>query len=161
MVGTRFQKGIVPWNKGTHHVAGGRSAETRFKKGRPAHEARNYKPIGSLRIETKDHYLQRKVTDDPAVFPAQRWVGVHRLVWIEAHGSVPPGHVVRFRDRMFTNVLEEITLDRLECISQAENLRRNHPRSKSRDLGRLVQLKAVISRHVNRITREAQERKAA
>lgn len=28
---TRFQHGHRPWNIGTHYVAGGRSAETRFK----------------------------------------------------------------------------------------------------------------------------------
>jgi hypothetical protein len=30
---TRFQHGAIPWNKGKHFDAGGRSAETRFKKG--------------------------------------------------------------------------------------------------------------------------------
>ncbi|MGI4776905.1 MAG: HNH endonuclease signature motif containing protein [Janthinobacterium lividum] len=157
MIASRIQPGATPWNKGQHYVAGGRSAETRFKAGRPAQEARNYLPIGSLRPSAKDGYLERKLSDDPAIAPARRWVAVHRLVWMEAHGEIPAGHIVAFRPGMRTAVLDEITVDRLECISRAENARRNHPRSKSPELARLVQLKGAITRQVNRITREAQE----
>ena len=38
----RFQKGHETWNKGTHFVAGGRSAQTRFRKGQAPH---NEQPI--------------------------------------------------------------------------------------------------------------------
>ena len=45
---TRFPKGLVPWNKGTHFVAGGRSAETRFRPGeRRGKAAQNWQPVGS------------------------------------------------------------------------------------------------------------------
>lgn len=154
MIRSRFQKGLVPWNKGTHYVAGGRSAETRFKKGRKPEEARNYVPIGSYRF-SKDGYLERKVTDDPSLWPARRWAAVHRLVWEEAHGKVPKGHMVAFKPGMRTAVLEEITLDRLECISLAENMRRNsiHTRLPP-DVRKLAQLKGQITRQVNRIVRE-------
>ena len=48
---TRFQAGSVPKNKGLKGwQAGGRSAETRFKPGRAAHEYARYVPIGTLRI---------------------------------------------------------------------------------------------------------------
>lgn len=158
MVSTRFQKGLVPWNKGTHYVAGGRSAETRFKKGRPAHEAPNYVPIGSHKID-RDGYLFRKVTDDPTIFPARRWVGVHRLVWQAAHGPIPEKHVVSFRPGQFTNLLEELTVDRLELLSMAENVARNHWRNNP-TLKALVPLKTHITRQVNRISREAKQQPA-
>lgn len=88
IIANQFKKGQVPANKGLRRpgYAVGRMADTQFKKGRAPHEARNYKPIGTLRIDPKDHYLQRKVTDDPSIVPAQRWVGVHRLVWEAAPG---------------------------------------------------------------------------
>lgn len=120
---TRFQRGQTPWNKGTRFVSGGRSAETRFKPGRLAAEAANYLPIGTTRVN--HGYLMRKVTDDPALFPATRWEPEHRLVWIAAHGDIPAGHVVAFRPGLHTLVESEITLDRLELISRAENGRRN------------------------------------
>lgn len=159
MVATQFKRGHATWNKGMSYEAGGRSAETRFKPGRPAHEARNYVPIGSLRV-SKDGYLERKVTDDPALYPARRWVGVHRLVWQAAHGPVPPGHIVTFVPGLRTKVEAEITLDRLRLISRAENARRNHPMSKSPELAHIVRLKGHITRQLNRITREAQEKGA-
>ncbi len=154
MQATQFQKGLVPWNKGTHFVAGGRSAETRFGPRRPE-ESVNYKPIGSLRVSA-DGYLERKVTDDRALAPARRWTAVHRLVWEAAHGPIPSGHVVVFRPAMRTAVLEEITVDRLECISRAELQRRNsiHTRFPP-EVRQLYQLKGAITRQVNRITRES------
>lgn len=156
MIANRFQKGLTPWNKGQHYVAGGRSAETRFKPGRKPEEARNYQPIGSHRI-CADGYLERKVTDDPRLVPARRWVAVHRLVWEAERGPIPAGHIVRFKPGQKTAVLEEITADRLECITRADNARSNHPARRGPELFRLIQLKGAITRQVNRIAREAQE----
>lgn len=154
MVATQFQRGLTPWNKGKHVVAGGRSAETRFKKGRLPQEARNYCPIGSLRVN-RDGHLEQKVTDDPSIYPARRWTPVYRLVWERAHGPIPEKHLVVFKPGMRTTVLELITVDRLECISKAENAARNHWRNKHPELAKLVQLKGAITRQVNRIVREA------
>jgi hypothetical protein len=55
---------------------------------------------------------------------------------------------------MFSNLLEHITVDRLECISQAENGRRNAPTVKHPEVARLIQLKGAITRQVNRITQQ-------
>lgn len=152
-----FPAGNKPWNaglKGWH--SGGRSAETRFKPGRDPSLARNYLPIGSLRI-CHDGRLERKVTDDPCLSPARRWTAVSRLVWEAAHGPVPAKHIVVFKPGMATAVLEQITLDRLECISRKENANRNHPRSRHPEYARLVQLKGAITRQVNRIVKQSQE----
>lgn len=157
MRATQFKPGQAPWNKGLSYVAGGRSAETRFKKGTPAEQAHNYLPIGSVRV-TKDGYLERKVTDDPSLFPARRWVAVQRLVWEAVHGPVPKGHMVVFKPGMRTIVEADITIDRVECISRAENARRNHPAAKSPEYFKLVQLKGAITRQVQRINRETQEK---
>lgn len=154
MQATQFKKGLTPWNKGKKGLTGVQEncRRTQFKKGRPPQEARNYQPIGSLRV-TRDGLLERKVTDDHPV-PARRWVAVHRLVWEAANGPVPEGHIVVFKDKKRTTVLEEITLDRLECISRAENARRNHPSRRSPEYHKLVQLKGAITRQLNRIVRE-------
>lgn len=153
---TRFKPGIVPWNTGKKGwQAGGRSAETRFKAGEMHGAAQhNYKPIGSLRISADGH-LERKVTDNHPV-GARRWVGVHRLVWEAAHGPIPRGHVVRFKDGQRTTNEADITLDRLECITQRENMRRNSNWTKYPvEVARLVQLKGAINRQINRMTKEA------
>lgn len=160
MVATRFQPGLTPWNKGTHYVAGGRSAETRFRKGQKPHTTM---PLGSyrIRVETSNGVpvLERKVTELPGPNHV-RWHPVSRIVWEAAHGPVPLGHLVVFKRGMHTTTLEEITTDRLECITRAEHARRNHPRNRSPELAKLVQLKGAITRQVNRIAREAQEQRA-
>ena len=158
MVATQFKPGLQPWNKGKKGTTGlhPNCRATQFKPGRPAHESRNYLPIGSLRINADGH-LERKVTDDPSIQPVRRWTPVYRLVWESEHGPIPRGHLVVFKPGMKTAVLEQITLDRLECITRAENARRNHPRTHSPEMVKLYQIKGAITRQVNRITREAQQ----
>lgn len=149
MLASQFRPGLVPWNKGLHYMPGGRGAESRFQKG---HRPQTWVPVGSYRINS-DGQLDRKMNDKPG--PSHvRWFPVTRLVWETAHGPVPKGSVVVFRPGMRTNVLEEITLQRLECITRGELAQRNHPRNKHPELGRLVQLKGAITRQVNRLARE-------
>lgn len=138
---TRFAPGIVPWNKGTHFVAGGRSAETRFK---PGQRGTKWVPIGTYRINSEG-YLDRKVADTG--YPPRDWCSVHRLVWIEAHGPVPADHVVTFRPGRRTHELEAITLDAIECIPRRELLNRNRMPP---ELQKLVQLRGALTRQINK-----------
>ena len=158
----RFVTGLTPWNKGLKGFApGGRAAETRFKPGRPPQEARNYVPIGGHRF-TKDGILERKMTDDPSLYPARRWTPVARLVWEAAHGPIPAKHIVVFKPGMKTTELALITVDRLECITRAENQRRNSQWARYPiEVARLVQIKGQITKQVNRIAREQIERNTA
>lgn len=155
--GTRFQPGIVPWNKGTKFDSGGRSHETRFKPGDKPHTTL---PIGAYRCvretSTGRVVLEQKTSHSTGA-NHKRWTPVARLVWQAAHGPIPPKHIVVFKSGMHTHALEDITPDRLDCISRAEHAKRNHPRTKNPELGKLVQLKGAITRQVNRITREHAE----
>lgn len=161
MQATQFKAGQKAWNEGIKGVCGihENCRRMQFKAGRPASEAANYRPIGSERL-SKDGYLERKVTDDPNIMPARRWVGVHRLVWEAANGPVPDHHVVCFLPGRRTAEAEKITLDALELVHRSELARRNHPRSRNPELAKLVQLKGAITRQVNRIAREAQEQQS-
>lgn len=152
----RFKKGQVPPNKGLRRPgwAPGRMRETQFKKGEMRGAAQhNYVPIGTLRV--KDGVLARKVTDDPAMYPARRWVPVHRTVWEAVHGPVPAGHIVRFRDGMKTVDEAEITLDRLELVTLAENMRRNTLHRYPKDVVQLIQLRGALNRKIRRRSKQA------
>lgn len=152
----QFKPGQTPWNKGAAFDPGGRSHETRFKAGqRSGKAAQHWQPVGSYRTN-REGYLDRKISD--AGRGPRDWEAVHRLVWKAANGAIPKGHIIVFRPGRRSAVLELITPDAVECISRAEHARRNHPRNKSPELGRLIQLKGAITRQVNRIAREAQER---
>lgn len=143
---TRFKPGQASWNKGISYQAGGNSVKTQFKAG---NKPMNWKPVGTMRINS-DGYLDKKVNDLPGPNHI-RWHPVHRLVWIEANGAVPDKHMIVFKPGMKTTVLEEITLDRIECISRADNARRHQPYSRGKEFGYLTRLKGAITRHVNRI----------
>lgn len=148
---TRFTKGITPWNKGTHFTAGGRSGETRFKPGhRGGRAAERYQPIGTERI-SKDGYLERKVNDG---MPLQkRWRAVHLLVWEAAHGPLPPGHAVSFKDGNKQNT----ALENLELVSRADLMRRNTLHNYPKEIATLIQLRGAINRKLNRVKRDSHE----
>lgn len=150
MIAAQFKPGHRTWNTGMLGLAAPGTEATRFKPGNKPHTTL---PVGSYRI-SKDGALERKVGELSGA-PHLRWHAVSRIVWEAAHGPVPARHVVVFRPGCKTAVLEEITPARLECLSRAELAMRNHPRNKSPELARLVQLKGAITRQVNRIHREA------
>lgn len=142
--GTRFEKGGMPWNKGMKGLQIG-GKETQFKLGDAPH---NTKGIGSYRVN-KDGSLQRKISNDKGN-NSQRWRSVHELVWIEANGPLPKKHLVVFKPGMRTAKLEEITIDRVECITLAENMRRNTLHNMPKELVELVQLRGAINRQINK-----------
>lgn len=149
------------WNKGLpqsewlSEEARRRVARTHFCKGEMAGVAQlNWVPVGSQKV--RDGQLVRKITDDPAIYPAARWKPVARIVWEAANGPVPAGHIVRFKDGMSTTVEAEITLDRLECISRAENMRRNSYHTRyPKEVAQLIQLRGALNRKINTRQRKA------
>lgn len=153
---TQFVKGQASWSKGTKGRVGVQEAcrATQFKPGRLAHESHNYLPLGTVRLN-RDGHLERKVTDDPSIAPARRWVPVYRLVWEAANGPIPPGGVICFKPGQRTVVLEEITVDRLELVSRADLARRNTPHGNwPPELARVVQLRGALTRQINKRAKE-------
>lgn len=96
----RIEKGHVPWNKGKPFDCPGREA-TQFKKGQMPH---NYHPVGTEVVRT-DGYLQVKVADP------KTWKLKHHLVWEEANGPIPKGHMIVFLNQDKTDTrLENLKL---------------------------------------------------
>lgn len=139
---TRFQSGHTTWNKGMKGLQIG-GVETRFKKGHRAGKAlENYQPVGATRIN-KDGILQVKVNDD---MPLQRrWKAVHAVLWEEANGAIPAGHLVVFRN----GNRHDIRLENLECITRAENMRRNNVHQLPKEVAQLVMLRGALVRKIN------------
>lgn len=151
---TRFTKGHQTWSKGKLGLdMGGRSHDTRFRKGeRP----RNWMPIGAHRVNSLG-YLDRKVSEHRR--GGLNWTAVHRLVWIEAHGPIPRGHVLTFRPGRRSVVLAQITLDAIELITRKEHARRNsYHTNYPAAIGELIRLKGQITRQIRRREREEQDR---
>lgn len=141
---TRFVPGGTSWNAGISFTAGGRSPETRFKKGHRGGRANElYKPVGSERI-SKDGYLERKINED---MPFQRrWRAVHLIEWEALNGPLPAGHAIVFRDGDKTNRRP----DNLELVTRAELMRRNSVHNRGPEIARIHQLKGAITRQINK-----------
>lgn len=147
---TRFQPGHVTWNKGTRYIAGGRSAETRFRAGQIPH---TWQPVGTYRVR-KDRsggYLEQKMTDTRCT--RRDWIAVHRMVWEATHGPIPPNHVVAFRPGRKSIVLEEITLDALELVTRQELMRRNSVHRYPEDVKAAIRQLGVLHRRINERTK--------
>lgn len=137
---SRFQAGHQTWNKGTNFTAGGRSAETRFKKGNRTH---TWHPIGFERV-TKDGLLQRKMTEH--FHSPSDYVSVHLLTYQEHHKTiVPRGYVVIFEDGNKRN----FDITNLKMVSRAELMKRNSVHNLPKELAELVQLRGAVNRQIN------------
>jgi len=150
----QFKPGQVPPNKGVKGwLVGGRSVLTQFKRGNKPH---TWMPVGSYRINQGGNALERKVNDLPGPNHI-RWRPVSRLVWEEANGPVPDGHLVVFKPGRKTLELEHITLDAVECITKAEHARRNSIHNLPPEFAELARLRGQLNRAINRKAKEAEQ----
>lgn len=146
----RFLRGHIPANKGLRRPgwAPGRMAQTQFKPGAKPH---TWKPIGSTRL-SKDGYLQRKVSDTG--YPPRDWVGEHILIWQQAHGPVPKGFAIAFKDGKKAH----LDLDNFELISRRELMRRNTIHNYPPELAEVIRLGASLKRQIRKIDEEQNHR---
>lgn len=152
-MGTRFQKGAVSWSKG-RTLGPQWSRATQFK---PGQRPPNVAAIGDLRIESGGYLqIKRSLTG----YPPRDWLMFHRHVWQQAHGPIPPKHVVIFKDGRRRTDPTEITADVLECISQAEHMRRQSFHRYGPEVAAVVHMRSRLTRQINRKSQrqaEAQE----
>lgn len=116
----RFQKGHVPANKGLRRpgFGPGRMKETQFKKGQfPVNRDPDFYVLGALRVNT-DGYVDMRVSFEKG---ALGWKALHTILWEDAHGPVPLGYALCFKDGEKLNV----ELANIELISRADLCRRN------------------------------------
>jgi hypothetical protein len=145
---TQFKPGHIPANKGLRRPGWGpgRMKETQFKKG---NRPQTWRPVDSTHI-TRDGYMERKTRDD--LHGHKNWTLEHRRIWQNAHGAIPAGHIVVFRDGNKAH----LTLDNLECISRRELLRQNSVHRFPAELQRAIQLCGALKRQINRRTAHGQ-----
>ncbi len=116
----KFLKGNKAWNKGMKGLnIGGK--KTQFKKGNiPANSRMN--GVMSERYHKRDKRTYLYIRISPG-----KWMLYNRYVWQKHHGEIPAKHVIIHKDKNTLNC----NIENLECISMAENMRRNHNRRKA------------------------------
>jgi hypothetical protein len=144
-----YPKGHVPANKGLRRPgwSAGRMKETQFKPGVPG---ANTMPIGSTRLI--DGYVYRKVSAVQYVPYTVNWKPEHHLIWTAAHGPIPRGRALRFRNG---NRLD-VRLDNLELITRRALMARNTVHNLPKPLARAVQLLGALNRKIRRSTRDGE-----
>lgn len=136
----RFKKGHEPHNKGVPMSPDvyERVKPTMFKKGIKPH---NTKPVGTINWRMdKDgrNYAYIKIKD-------KDWRLMHRVVWEQHHGPIPPKHVVRFKDGNTMNW----DISNLEMISQVNNMECNSIQRFPEDVQELIKLNSKLKRKIN------------
>lgn len=149
---SRYPKGHVPANKGLRRPGWhrGRMRETQFRKGQfPVNRDPDYYVLGALRVNSGG-YIDMRVSFDPG---ARGWRALHRILWEDAHGPVPRGFIVAFKDGEKLNV----EIDNLELRSLAANMRRNTVHNLPAPLKSSIHLLGQLKRRI----REKQDRRSA
>lgn len=136
----RFKPGNIPANKGNKMNADlyEKCKPTMFKKGNRPH---NWKPDGSI-VERADKtgkiYLYYKIKDND-------WILYHHKIWKDAHGDVPDGYVIRFKDGNSLNCI----LENLEIISMIDNMEKNTIQRFPSELQQIIKLKSKLIKKIN------------
>lgn len=153
----RFQKGIVPANKGLRRPGWyrGRMRETQFKKGQPP---TNTMPLWSFRWircgsgkgRGKGTAYMALKTGKPAPPPMNGWEWVHKMVWEQAHGPIPAGHRIWWKDGDHANN----ALSNLELLSDRDHMLRTTVHNLPKPLVEVIQLAGALKRKIR-----AKERK--
>ena len=127
-----FKKGMTPWNKGKHYEPGGRSVETRFKKGlKPP----KYQEIGTI-VKHKDGYTYIKLAE-------HKWQLYQRYIWEKYHHKkLKRSQTVLFLDGNRNNFAP----DNLMAISRKELLIINHERLLTKNNGELSKTGVLIAK---------------
>lgn len=113
-----FKKGSIPWNKGKHYNAGGRSIDTRFRAGRKKENERKMFEV----FERPEHGKK-------ALFiklPDNRQYSYARFLFEQKTGLKLSAHqIVVLKDKG-----KDLSEDNLEVITRADNVKRNSNREK-------------------------------
>jgi hypothetical protein len=146
----RFVKGHTPANAGLRRPGwhAGRMKETQFKPGeRTGAASRNWRPIGTILIDHEGYrrikVREAKPSEATGFGNTKVWPLLNRHLWEQAHGPIPPKHLVAFKDGDRANCV----LANLELRSMADNARRNVMWNRyPRELAETIQLAGVLKR---------------
>jgi hypothetical protein len=131
---TLFAKGGVSWNKGKKGLYHPNSAATYFKKGHVPH---NKCKVGDVRKPAD--YWKVKIAEPNA------WEFCHIFNWRKAHGEIPPGLCVSFRDGNINNY----ELENLELLTKAELFQKHWIHNLPEDLKEVIYTLGSLKRRIN------------
>src|SRR6266571_223899 len=105
-------------------------------------------PPGAQAFLDLHGYIDMKIKEG-----LRAWRQLHYILWEEAHGPVPKGHCLRFKDGDRLNV----ELKNLRLISRRQNMARNTIYNLPEPLVKTIMLLGQLNRRI----REKQDRRSA
>lgn len=149
----RFQKGQTPANKGKKMSKElyCKAEPTMFKAG---HKPANTRPVGTIE-KRADTYWWKKISEDKV--PARRnWKQIHRIMWEDANGPVPDGHVIIFKD----GNTDHLDLDNLMMVAMQERLIMARHGLFVKDFPELTESGAILAKLMNIINQKKNVKKS-
>ena len=136
----QYKKGDTPHNKGVPMSSDvyERVKPTMFKKGDKPH---NTQPVGTIHFRTDKAgrtYAYIKIKD-------KDWRLMHRVVWEQHNGPIPPGHVIRFKDGNTMNW----DINNLEMFHQSGTMELNTIQRFPAELQEVIKLKSKLKNKIN------------
>lgn len=141
----RFKPGQTPPNKGVKM-----SAE-QYEKAKPTMFKKGSIPVntltdGAISIRADSHGRVYKYIR----IAAGKWIHLQVYIWKNAHGPVPKGMNVVFKNRDTM----DCRLENLELISNVENMKRNTIHNYPEELKEIIYIKGRITRKINKYGKE-------
>lgn len=142
-VSNRFRKGQPSWNKvmkQTQFLSAegmARTMRTRFVKGNKPHNTLNGTGIIRTRKSKGRPYQYIKLADGV-------WKELHKVIWEQHHGPIPPNHNVQFKDRNSLNC----TIENLYLITKRENMINNTIHRYPQPVKRAIKAVARLNRTI-------------
>jgi hypothetical protein len=79
---------------------------------------------------------------------------VHRIIWLDAGRTIPPGHALVFKDGNKRN----FDIDNLEMVTRQELMRRNsYHNNYPKEVGEVIQLRGALNRKINNRLKKEKE----
>lgn len=149
-MGTRFQKGQVPPNKGLRRPGWGpgRMKQTQFKKG---NRSIRWDPedycVGALRISS-DGELQIKFREG-----LRAWTRLARFVWETERGPIPKNGVIR----PLNGDPDDTRIENLRLTTRKELMDENTYHKYPKEITQLIQLRGALNRQINKREKEREQ----
>jgi hypothetical protein len=137
---TRFQKGLIPHNKGKQMNAEtyAKVSKTMFKKGNKPHNTKEIGCVNLRRDKSDIPYYFIKISDGI-------WEPLHRVIWQLHNGEIPENMKITFIDGNSLNC----QINNLQMVSYADLMRKNSHINIPKEILEVIKLKNKLIQKIN------------
>lgn len=144
-----FRKGEPPHNKGVKIDFTKWKAESVEKMKATQFKIDQKSRVGTVVPRKSDGLFRIKLRKGDGGY-----VGYIKYLWLKNGNEIPEGFLVVFKKGMSTNDYNEISIDKLECITFSENMKRNTVHNYPKEIVDAYRAVGVLNRRIRRIIKD-------